>query len=93
MLTLSARNGRRVDMTASETTFRRGPYPTTKTARQAIRDRNRQDLIDAAEREARMFGRSINCGNSPGAFAARHAGESGGCRNDGSTCICECHDQ
>lgn len=49
-----------------------------------------------AERGRRLgesLGRSIRCsGGYPSDWPIRHAGEIGGCRNDGTGCVCECHD-
>jgi hypothetical protein len=43
--------------------------------------------LDEARRKAAELGRSTKCGRYNW-----HAGQPGGCGNDGSGCICECHD-
>lgn len=52
---------------------------------------SRQEMRKA-RRQALMTGRSALCCGFGDAKDARHAGQPDGCRNDGSHCICECHD-
>lgn len=52
----------------------------------AEREQLRQYYIDLAIRNAGDLGKSIKCADG------RHSAERFGCANDGSTCICECHD-
>jgi hypothetical protein len=56
------------------------------------RIRTRADIAKAitakAQREVLQTGRSLKCGEG------RHQGRyADGCRNDGSSCICSCHDE
>jgi hypothetical protein len=65
--------------------------------RQDERDRIFGQVMQRAIREARQLGRSAKCGagvwvKDGERYDVAHAGEPGGCRNDGSSCICECHD-
>lgn len=60
-------------------------YPKGTVARQAIRDRLKRRELAEAERRTLRAGRSIMCGEN-----GNHAPH--GCRNDGSCCLCECHD-
>jgi hypothetical protein len=60
-------------------------YPKELDARVAVRAELREQVLAAAERSVRLAGRSMVCGEYD-----NHA--PGGCQNDGSTCICECHD-
>lgn len=55
--------------------------------RPLARDLIRADIITQAERLAKIAGCSLKC------QADNHADEPYGCANDGSTCICACHDQ
>ena len=59
--------------------------------RAAARGLIRASIVAEAARqvdeEVVRAGRSLNCAN---AIAYLH--EDHGCRNDGSTCLCECHD-
>jgi hypothetical protein len=67
--------------------------PPTTAQRQAQRDQIRQTVLDRAEIQARVVGRSMKCGAGLGMYEGwKHADEPDGCANDGSTCICECHD-
>ncbi len=69
--------------------------PRDAASRQAIRDRYVVEATERVRNEALLFGRSIKCQqirDLTDPKAGYHANEPGGCRNDGSTCICECHD-
>jgi len=68
-------------------------YSLNPKERAARRKRIRDDQIARAEKAALVLGRSIKCGGWGGNHAPRHAGDlSDGCKNDGTGCICECHD-
>jgi hypothetical protein len=62
----------------------------TKAERTERRTEIRRDVTARAEREIARNGRSIKCGEW-----GHHAGDKryDPCGNDGSTCICECHDE
>lgn len=69
------------------------PFLSTEAALQQAngerglaRDLIRAGIIAGAEAEARLAGRSLKCKRE------HHADQSYGCSNDGSTCICACHD-
>lgn len=69
-------------------------YPDKAEDRAALRDKTKAELMERAEREASKIGHSIKCGN---VFPydeqyVKHHFESGGCMNDGRTCLCYCHD-
>lgn len=68
-------------------------YPKDASDRQRMRAAARRELLKQAEAMATVYGRSINCGNWPAPVVPHHAGELGGCANDGSGCLCECHDR
>lgn len=69
------------------------PFPKTPSDRAVVRRRIRRDVFAEAERRFLQRSRSMKCaGTWSYAVGARHAGDVEGCRNDGSTCICECHD-
>lgn len=62
-------------------------YPSDWQNRAEIRTRIRAEQRARAERDAARLGRSIKCG-----IDKRHADQVGGCANDGTGCVCECHD-
>lgn len=63
-------------------------YPSTVEERRAMRRQIRDRLLQRAEAELVQIHRSSNC-----AYALVYGGSAvHSCRNDGSTCICECHD-
>lgn len=69
------------------------PYPGTELAlrqangdRAAARQLMREAILAGAEQEVSVAGRSMKCG------WGKHAPDRHGCENDGSGCICECHD-
>ena len=70
------------------------PYSRDAGERQAERDRIRTYMLAAAELQITDAGRAPNCGeySRPWASGPIHSTEPNGCRNDGSTCLCECHD-
>lgn len=61
----------------------------TVEGRRAAREQIVAEIVERARREARLCGLSLNCERAVrwGLEPGRHA-----CRNDGSTCLCECHD-
>lgn len=64
-----------------------------KRARDEIADAVRAEGKRLIERALVTSGRSPSCAGTGGYAEPRHAGGWGGCANDGSTCICQCHDQ
>lgn len=62
-------------------------YPTTARERAAARNRIRAVQREIFEQNARRLGRSLKCGEH-----GQHANQDGGCANDGTGCLCECHD-
>ena len=62
-------------------------YPAIARERAAERNKIRAIQREIYEKKARRLGRSIKCGEY-----GQHADQDGGCANDGSNCICECHD-
>ena len=56
-------------------------WPADGSARQELRDANAERLRRRAEREAAIYGLSMRC----------EIGDHG-CRNDGTGCLCRCHD-
>jgi len=70
------------------------PYPTAQKAldltagdRVAARHLIRAHIMANAERLVAQAGCSIKCKSD------RHSDQNYGCQNDGSGCICYCHDQ
>lgn len=63
-------------------------YPAGMAARQAQRHENETRVIRQAAYEAARVSRSGKCG-----VDGWHAGMDGGCANDGTTCLCACHDK
>ena len=68
-------------------------HPTVETAlqqtggnRPAARALIREGIIRVAELEAKLAGLSLKC------RVDIHASAGNGCANDGSTCLCACHD-
>ena len=65
-------------------------YPALAEERQKLRD---QYLLRAIKKAlAERPGHSMKCRDQL-IGAARHAKNPSGYNNDGSTCLCECHDQ
>lgn len=71
-------------------------HGTDATGRQKVRD----VIADAIRAEGKRriekalgeAGRSMKCAGAGGIATPRHADTDDGCANDGSTCICRCHD-
>ena len=59
----------------------------TAEGREAAREAILESAIEQAQREARFCGLSLNCVGDTYAGAKHHR-----CRNDGTTCLCPCHD-
>jgi hypothetical protein len=66
-------------------------YPRTAPERRAERARLRETVMNRAEQEADRVWRSFRCGEGDHARMDPHRGREG-CANNGSSCICECHD-
>jgi hypothetical protein len=65
----------------------------TNAERAAERRRIRVRVLDRALDDIDRPGRSMKCSGEFMPYGRRlHAGTPGGCANDGSSCICECHD-
>lgn len=64
----------------------------TKEERAAERRSIARQEMRRARRQILITGRSGKCSGFGDGRDAEHAGQVGGCANDGSTCICECHD-
>lgn len=63
-----------------------------KRARDEIAEAIREEGKRRIEKALGESGRSMKCAGYGGIASPRHAGTEGGCANDGSTCICRCHD-
>lgn len=61
-------------------------YPLNHLARRYRRDQISAAVMERARIEARQLGRSIKC------QADRHSDQTEGCANDGTGCLCDCHD-
>lgn len=61
-------------------------YAGTAAARAAHRRSIHTRIAAASQHEADRLGRSPKCAH------AEHADQPGGCANDGTGCLCECHD-
>jgi hypothetical protein len=72
-------------------------YPLDPSSRQKQRDQVRQEarrrLTADMERAVAQVGVSMKCDGYSIGPAPRHADQAGGCANDGTTCLCECHDR
>lgn len=68
-------------------------YPLTTRERIVLRLRYLQDTVARANVEGRQVGLSIKCkyGHPPDGRLA-HSTDPGGCTNDGTSCLCRCHD-
>jgi hypothetical protein len=66
-------------------------YPTSQADRAKLRIHIHAEAIAEADARAERIGRSIKCAGD--GVAVQHANTPGGCRNSGTTCLCECHDQ
>lgn len=69
------------------------PYPASSAERRRIRDRKASEGAKQGRIKALGLVTSLKCSGFDGAWPTHHASESDGCRNDGSTCLCECHDE
>lgn len=67
--------------------------PSSTAERAAKRKEIRSYHLVKAERAALASGRSMKCSGYGGYYSPRHSGDPDGCRNDGSGCLCECHDE
>lgn len=66
---------------------------TDRAARRAqIAENAQRRAASAAKHEAATYGRTSKCHGWNLTAPPRHAGTPDGCKNDGSSCICECHD-
>jgi len=68
------------------------PYSRNLAERQAERDRIRVYMLAQAELQIAKAARSPRCSGDANWGQTEHSNDFGGCRNDGSTCLCECHD-
>lgn len=68
-------------------------FPLERDLREKLRDEALHDHIITAVSAARRIHRSMKCNGmtSPGT-GALHADMENGCSNDGTGCLCECHD-
>ena len=62
-------------------------YPSTTVERAARREQYVGHAVRLGVEQAERLGRSIKCGE-----LGRHSTDEDGCANDGSGCLCECHD-
>jgi hypothetical protein len=69
-----------------------GSYPLDLQRRVAARRELHNLVMADAARRVLEVGRSIKCAGWGGIAPARHVSEPDGCRSDGTSCICECHD-
>jgi hypothetical protein len=67
-----------------------GPYPRTAAERVEFRRREETRNIEHLLRQLRDLGCSPKCSSE---FGPRHAGSPDGCGNDGTGCLCWCHDR
>jgi hypothetical protein len=67
-------------------------FPLDAPTRVVRRAQIRGMHIRAAEITSHRYGRSSRCLDDSPFDPPRHAGDPDGCRNDGSGCLCECHD-
>jgi hypothetical protein len=67
-------------------------YPLDAATRAAMRRIQVEVAIERARADAAKFGLSLNCSDRLYRYGTHPAGEPG-CRNDGTGCLCVCHDQ
>lgn len=67
------------------------PYPSAPSERAEARQKIIDRVLDKARQEARELHRSLRC--RAGDHHRLHDGYRVGCANDGTTCICDCHDR
>jgi len=65
-------------------------YSLVKSERQKLREHLELNAMLRAKR----LNRTEKCGGGSGNvfWVPRHAGDPDGCKNDGTGCLCECHD-
>ncbi|MER7167001.1 hypothetical protein ABT336_13165 [Micromonospora sp. NPDC000207] len=69
-------------------------HPLAASTRARLRADHRRRILAQAEQEARLHGLSAKCRGYDNELAVpRHSSHEDGCRNDGTTCLCACHDQ
>lgn len=68
-----------------------GDYPRDRASREAARASRRRLILDEAEARAALYGLTINCRERT--IHGTHPTGTPGCANDGSNCMCPCHDQ
>lgn len=66
-------------------------YPPTVAERAALRANLRTRALAAAEQAAAVAGLSLNCERR--LQLGTHPDDAPGCANDGTGCLCACHDQ
>ncbi len=64
-------------------------HGSTAEGRRAAREELVEEAVQRARHEARLLGLSLNCEDDV-RFATPLTSHR--CRNDGSTCLCACHD-
>jgi hypothetical protein len=69
------------------------PYPLDTEARRAARAANLASYLKAAEVNAHKANLSMKCEGYGSRLNPLHSDHPGGCKNDGTGCLCECHDQ
>jgi hypothetical protein len=67
-------------------------YPLDREARTRLRDEGARRIQAEAEEAVKRYGHSINCGGSRGWSFDVSPEPPHECRNDGTTCLCVCHD-
>lgn len=65
-------------------------YPRDAVTRAERREEILGIAIDAARSRAAKVGHSAKCAGE--GMAVQHASTPGGCANNGTSCLCECHD-
>lgn len=69
-------------------------WPLIQAERHQLRVDATARYLSGAEASALRYGRSLKCApfDDPQYVQPKHADQPGGCANDGTGCLCPCHD-
>lgn len=70
------------------------PYPLNRSERIVLRADLLRAEMNRAEMRVAHASRSVRCsGGQWSEYPPKHAGMDDGCRDDGTGCLCACHDR
>lgn len=67
-------------------------YPRDKASRVNLRNQHFVTIMLRALDQANVAGSTLKCSGANGRAEPLHANDHNGCTNDGSSCLCWCHD-